>query len=136
MTFLEKELLFEGKEKATSVNIKEFAAESAKLDITAAGIVTGKVDGIIMTTHNVLMKADGAEVDFRSIIFSNGEPVFLWGKATGKAIDPAPIMKLEENMTFKTPSQRLAYLNTAKGWADGLYNLGTGEYTFKVYALK
>ncbi len=133
---MEKELLFEGKENATSVNIKEFAPEGAKVDITAAGKVTGKVNGIIMTTHNVLMKPNGAEVDFRSIVFSDGEPIFLWGKATGKAIDPTPIMKLEENMTFQTPSQRLAYLNTTKGWADGLYNLGTGEYTFKVYTVK
>jgi hypothetical protein len=37
---------------------------------------------------------------------------------------------------FQTPSQRLAYLNSTKGWSEGLYNLATGEYSFKVYAVK
>jgi hypothetical protein len=83
------------------------------------------------------MKPDGkAEIDLRSIIFSNGEPIFVWGKATGKMVDPTPIQKIEENLTFQTPSQRLAYLNTTKGRSEGLYNIGKGEYSFKVYAVK
>ncbi len=134
---MEKELLFEGKEHATSVNIKEFSPQGARLDITASGIVAGKVTGFIMTTHNALMKPGGTgEVDHRSIIFCNGEAIFIWGKAAGKAIDPTPIMKLEEDMTFQTSSQGLAYLNTTKGRAEGTYNLRTGEYNFKVYATK
>lgn len=134
---MEKELIFEGKENTSSVNIKEFSPQGAKLDITLAGKISGKVTGLIMTTHNMLMKPDGTgEADLRSIIFSSGEPIFVWGKATGKIIDPAPIEKIEENLTFQTHSQRLAYLNTTKGWAEGFYNIATGEYTFKVYAVK
>jgi hypothetical protein len=134
---MEKELLFEGKENTSSVNIKEFSPKGAMLDITLSGKISGKVTGIIMTTHNMLMKPDGTgEADLRSIIFSNGEPIFIMGKANGKIIDPAPIEKLEENLTFQTPSQKLAYLNTAKGWADATYNIATGEYTFKVYTVK
>ena len=46
------------------------------------------------------MKPDGTgEADFRSIIFSNGEPIFIWGKAMGKLVDPTPIEKIEENLT-------------------------------------
>jgi hypothetical protein len=94
---MEKELLFEGKENTSSVNIKEFSPKGAMLDITLAGKVSGKVAGLIMTTHNMLMKPDGTgEADLRSIIFSNGEPIFIWGKAMGKLIDPTPIEKIEE----------------------------------------
>ncbi len=56
---MEKDILFEGKEKATSVYIKEFSPQGARLDITASGTVAGKVTGFIMTTHNALMKPGG-----------------------------------------------------------------------------
>lgn len=134
---MEKELLFEGKETTTSINIREFSPQGARLDVTLAGKVSGKVAGLILTTHNALMKPDGTvEADLRSVIFSNGEPVFVWGKATAKGVDPTPILRIEENVTFQTPSQRLAYLNNTKGWSEGLDNFGTGEYSFKVYAVK
>jgi hypothetical protein len=134
---MEKELLFEGKENTTSVNIKEFSPEGARLDITVAGKVSGKVNGFILSTHNIFMKPGGiSDLDLRSIIFSNGEPIFVFGKATGKLVDPTPIGKIEANLTFQTPSQKLAYLNTTKGQSEALYNLATGEYSFKVYAVK
>ncbi len=134
---MDKELLFEGKEKTQAVNLKEFGPEGAKLDIMVAGTVSGKVTGQIMTTHNALMKPDGTgSADVRSMIFSNGESIMVMGKATGKMVDPAPIEKIEETLTFMTASKQFAYLNTTKGWADASYNLATGEYSFKVYALK
>jgi hypothetical protein len=134
---MEKELLFEGKENTTSVNIKEFSPKGAVLDISLSGKVSGKVEGLILSTHSILMKPDRtSEVEIRSIIFSNGEPVFAWGKDTGKIVDPTPTGKIEGNLTFQTPSQRLAYLNTTKGWSEALYNIATGEYSFKVYAVK
>jgi hypothetical protein len=134
---MEKELLFDGKENTSSVNIKEFSPKGAMLDITLAGKISGKITGIIMTTHNMLMKPDGTgEADLRSIIFSDGEPIFIWGKAMGKLTDPTPIEKIEENLTFQTPSKKLEYLNTTKGWAEGTYNIATGEYNFKVYTVK
>jgi hypothetical protein len=27
-------------------------------------------------------------------------------------------------------------LNSTKGWSEALYNIATGEYSFKVYAVK
>ena len=134
---MEKELLFEGKENTMAINLKEFSPEGAKMDIMVAGKISGKITGQIMTTHNALMKPDGTgSADVRSMIFSNGESIMVMGKATGKMIDPAPIEKIEENLTFMTASKNLAYLNTTKGWADASYNLATGEYSFKVYAIK
>ena len=134
---MEKELLFEGKENTSAINIKEFSPEGAKLDIMVAGKISGKITGQIMTTHNMLMKPDGTgKADVRSIIFSNGESIMVMGKANGKMVDPAPIEKIEENLTFMTASKKLAYLNTTKGWADATYNIATGEYSFKVYAVK
>jgi hypothetical protein len=134
---MEKELLFEGKENTSSVNIKEFTPAGVRLEITVSGKVSGKVEGQIMSTHNILMKPGGtSDLDLKSIIFSNGEPIFVMGKASGKLIDPTPIGKIEANLTFQTPSQQLAYLNTTKGWSEATYNMATGEYTFKVYAVK
>jgi len=134
---MERELLFEGKEYASSVNIREFTPAGVKLDITVAGKIGDKVVGQIMSTHNILMKPGGiSELELKSIIFSNGEPVFVMGKADGKLVDPTPIGRIEENLTFQTPSQKLAFLNVPKGWSEGTYNMATGEYTFKVYAIK
>jgi hypothetical protein len=134
---MDKELLFEGKETTTAINIKEFSQEGAKLDFMNAGKVSGKVTGLIMSTHSVLMKPDGTgNADVRSMIFSNGESIMVMGKANGKMVDPTPIQKIEENLTFMTASKKFAYLNTTKGWADASYNLATGEYSFKVYAVK
>ena len=134
---MEKELLFEIKENTQAINLKEFSPEGAKLDIMVAGTVSGKVTGMIMTTHNALMKPDGTgNADVKSMIFSNGEAIMVTGKANGKMVDPTPIEKIEENLTFMTASKNLAYLNTTKGWADATYNLATGEYSAKVYALK
>ena len=134
---MEKELILEAKEQATSVNIKDFSPEGARFDITLSGKVNGKVSGIIMTTHNVLAKPDGSgDVDFKSMIFSEGEPIFVWGKATAKMVDPAPTEQIMESWTFQTPSKKLAYLNTTKGSAEAQFNLATGEYHVKVYAAK
>ncbi len=134
---MEKELLFEGKENTMAINLKEFTQEGAKLDIMVSGKVSGKVNGMIMTTHSSIMKPDGTgSADVKSMIFSEGEGIMIMGKATGKMIDPAPIEKIEENLTFMTTSKKYAYLNTTKGMADASYNMATGEYVFKVYAVK
>jgi hypothetical protein len=136
-TGLEKELLFEGKEDTSSVKINGFSPDGAMLEITLFGKVNGKVTGIILSTHTILLKPDRtSEVEVKSIIFSNGEPIFIWGKDTGKVVDPTPIGKIEGNLTFQTPSQKLGYLNTTKCWTEALYNIATGEYSFKVYTVK
>ena len=131
--FMEKELLFEGKENASSVNVKDFSPEGAMLEIT----LSGKISGFILSTHKILMKPGRvSDVDIKSIIFSNGEPIFAWGKATGKIVDPTPIGKIDGTLTFQTPSQKLAYVNTTKGQSEATFNLATGEYNFKIYAVK
>jgi hypothetical protein len=134
---MEKELLFEGKESTTSVKILEFSPQGTKLEITVAGKTSGKLTGQIMSTHYILMKPGGtSDLDLKSIIFSGGDPIFVMGKANGKIVDPTPIGKIEGNLTFQTPSQRLSSLNTTKGWSEATYNMATGEYDFKVYAVK
>ena len=133
----ELELLFEGKENTSSVRIKEFSPEGAKIEINLRGKISGKVEGLILSTHEILMKPDRtSEVGIRSIIFSKGEPIFVWGKDTGKIVDPTPTGNIEGKLTFQTPSQRLAYLNTTKGYTEAVYNIQTGEYTFQVYLVK
>lgn len=130
------DLLFEGREKITTASIREFSPQGTRLDVSAAGQVSGRVSGLILETHNSLAKPDGtSEAEARSMIFSNGEPVMMWGKVTGKVVDPTPIFQLQMEATFQTPSKRLAFLNTTRGRVEGLVNFGAGEYTFKVYAV-
>ncbi len=134
---MEKELLFEGKENVTSVKVVEFAPQGVTLEISVAGKISGKVSGQIMSTHYILLKPGGvSELDLKSIVFSNGEPLLVMGKANGKLVDPAPIGKIEGPLTFQTPSQKMAFLNSVKGSTEALFNFATGEYTFKVYAVK
>jgi hypothetical protein len=134
---LEKQLLFEGKENTNSVRVKEFSPEGARLGINLKGKITGKIEGFIMSTREILMKPDRtSEVTIRSTNLSNGETVFALEKDTGKIVDPTPTGKIEGNLTFQTPSQNLAYLNQTKGWTEALYYIATGEYTFKVYTQK
>jgi len=86
------------------------------------------------TMHDVLMKLDTTtEFSVKSIIFSNGEPVIVMGKGTGGVFDSNLNKKIEEDLVFQTPSPRLAYLNTTKGRSEGVFNLGTGVFSFKVY---
>jgi hypothetical protein len=83
------------------------------------------------------MKPDNkGSADVRSMIFSNGELIMVWGKAYGKMVDPSPIEKIGENLAYMTAFKQHAYLNITKGWADATYNLATGVNNFKVYALK
>jgi hypothetical protein len=83
------------------------------------------------------MKPDRTnDVEIRAIIFSEGEPIFVSGKDTGKIIGPTPIGKIEGTLMFQTPSERLEYLNSTKGWSEATYNVVTGEYVIKVYAVK
>ena len=56
---MEKELLLERKENTSSVNIKEFSPEGSMPDIPLAGKISGKVSGLILSTHNILMKLGG-----------------------------------------------------------------------------
>ncbi len=120
-----------------AINLKEFGPDGAKLDIMVSGKVSGKITGIIMTTHNSLMKPDGTgSADVRSMIFSNGQGIMVTGKANGKMVDPTPIEKIDEDLSFMTASKDFAYLNTTKGKGDASYNMATGEYTLKVYAVK
>jgi hypothetical protein len=134
---MEKDLIFEGKENTSSINIKQFSPEGTSLEINLRGKISGKFEGLILSTHSIFMKPDRtSEVEIKAIIFSKGEPIFVSGKDTGKIVDPTPTGKIEGNLTFQTPSQRLSYLNTTRGWTEATYNIATGEYTFKVYAKK
>ncbi len=131
------ELLFESKEKTTSATLREFTPQGARIDFNLAGQVSGRLNGLQMSTHNVLLKADGtAEGDARSLIFAAGEPVFHWGKVKARLVDPTPMSRVEVELTFQTPSQKLAWLNTTKGWLEGLENFATGEFSSKVYTQK
>ena len=126
------ELWFEVKEKATSRVIKEFSDAGAKFQYNAEGEVTGKYSGKHIETVDIVLKRDGTnEFEWRAIEFTKeGDTVMFWGKGTGKQGG------FQGEISYMTGSKKLAWLNSAKGWAEGTANLMTNETVFKVYSLK
>lgn len=126
------ELLFEINEKATSRVIKEFSENGAKFQFNAEGEVKGKYSGKHIETVDILLKQDGSnEFDWHAIEFTKeGDVVMFQGKGTGKQGG------FQAQISYMTGSKKLAWLNSAKGWAEGTANLMTNETSFKVYAMK
>jgi len=56
-------------------------------------------------------------------------------KGTGKQVSPTSV-HAEGEATYQTLSQKLAWLNSAKGRFEGTYDTSTGEFIAKVFAQK
>ncbi|MCW3999143.1 MAG: hypothetical protein NWE93_02765 [Candidatus Bathyarchaeota archaeon] len=138
---LERNLLFEGVETASSVKVVDFAlrgvqfSQGIQLEITLSGKTSGKIVGQTFSTHYMLMKPDGnVGFDVKSVIFGDGEPIMVKGRADGKIVDSAPTIKVEADLTFQTLSPKMAYLAATHGRLEATYNMASGEYAFKVYS--
>ncbi len=131
------ELLFELNEKTTCINLKEFTSAGIKADYNLQGEVKGKYNAAHAETENVLIRQDGtSESEGRAIQMTNdGDLILLTLKVKGRNLSP-PMIKLEAEVKFQTASQKLAWLNTAKGRAEGTGNLLTGEVNAKFYTQK
>jgi hypothetical protein len=59
---VEKELLFEGKENTMAIDLKEFSPEGPKMDVMVSERISGKVTGMILTTHNALTASENLRI--------------------------------------------------------------------------
>jgi hypothetical protein len=82
------------------------------------------------------MKPGGtSEVDLKSIIFSNGEPIFVWGKASGQVVDPTPIGKSMDPLRSRRPLKNYD-TSTQPRACQKLSATRNGRIQFKIYAVK
>ncbi len=133
----EEEFLVELSEKTTSVTIQEFTPDGVRISYNLQGTVKGQYDASHMETVDALFKPDGTyEFVARSLEQTDeGDLVILTSKGTGKSVSPTSI-HAEGEATAQTQSSKLAFLNGAKTRFEGTYNVPTGEFTAKVFALK
>jgi hypothetical protein len=134
---MEKELLVEIKEKATTMTIKEFSAEGAKMQYNSMGSAKGKYSASHMETVDVLQKQDGSnEWEARAIeMTQDGDAIMITAKGTGRMEGPTAGSFKGEGMCM-TQSKKLAWLNSAKCSLEGTNNLKNNEATIKVYTMK
>jgi hypothetical protein len=133
----EEEFLVELNEKTTSVTIQEFTPDGVRISYNLQGTVKGQYDATHMETVDALFKADGTyEFVARALeTTDDGDMVILNAKGTGRQVSPTSV-HAEGESTSQTQSTKLAFLNGAKTRFEGTYNVPTGEFTAKIFALK
>ena len=132
-----RELLVEIQEKTTAVIIKEFLQDGAKMQYNSMGEVKGKYSGSHIETVDVLVKTDGTnEWDVRAMENTReGDVIMIMGKGTGRQDSPTK-GSFKGEVSFMTMSKGLAWLNSTKGWVEGITDLRNNEATLKVYYVK
>jgi hypothetical protein len=131
-----RELLAEIKEKTTTITIKEFSADGAKIQYNSMGEVKGTYHGTHIETVDVNLKTDGTnEWETRGMDTTReGDVVMITGKGTGK--QEAAKGSFKGEVTYMTMSPRLSWLNTTKGWIEGITDQRNSEAHIKVYGVK
>jgi len=133
----EEEFVGELAEKTTSVTIKEFTPEGVRISYNLQGKMKGQYEAAHMETVDAMFKPDGTyEFEARGLDQTDdGDMILIRAKGTGKQVSPTSV-HAEGEATYQTLSQKLAWLNSAKGRFEGTYDTSTGEFIAKVFAQK
>ena len=133
----EEEFVGELAEKTTSVTIREFTPEGVRISYNLQGKMKGQYEAAHMETVDAMFKPDGTyEFDARGLDQTDdGDMILIRVKGTGKQVSPTSV-HAEGEATYQTLSQKLAWLNSAKGRFEGTYDTSTGEFIAKVFAQK
>ena len=133
----EEEFVGELAEKTTSVTIKEFTPEGVRISYNLQGKMKGQYEAAHMETVDAMFKPDGTyEFEARGLDQTDdGDMILIRVKGTGKQVSPTSV-HAEGEATYQTLSQKLAWLNSAKGRFEGTYDTSTGEFIAKVFAQK
>ena len=129
------ELLSEVNGKTTTLTIKEFAPAGVKIQSNQEIEVKGRYSATRAATTDALLKADGTgEWETRAIdLTGEGEMIMVTAKGTMRQESPG-IVRWEGDVSYKTPSQKLAWLNSTRARTEGTTKMVTGEMTGKTYA--
>jgi len=133
----EEEFVGELAEKTTSVTIREFTPEGVRISYNLQGKMKGQYEAAHMETVDAMFKPDGTyEFEARGLDQTDdGDMILIRVKGTGKQVSPTSV-HAEGEATYQTLSQKLAWLNSAKGRFEGTYDTSTGEFIAKVFAQK
>ncbi len=133
----EQEFLGELSEKTTSVTIKEFTPDGVLISYNLQGTLKGQYNAAHMETVDALFKPDGTyEFEARGIDQTDeGDMLIIKSKGIGRQLSPTSI-HAEGESVFQTLSEKLKWLNTSQGRFEGTYNVPTGEFVAKVFAMK
>ena len=136
-TMPEEEFLGELSEKTTSVTIKEFTPDGVLISYNLQGTTKGQYDAAHLETVDALFKPDGTyEFEARGIDQTEeGDMLIIKAKGTGRPVSPTSV-HAEGEAIYQTLSEKLKWLNTAKGRFEGTYNTVTGEFVAKVFAVR
>jgi len=137
--FLNKkgELIGELRGKTVTTTVNAISPFGVSLSSNGTGQFTGKYAAAQTETMVVSLNRDGT-VQYEVKAVQNtieGDFVAMTSVGHGKSTGPTTVA-LEGEVVFMTQSTRLAWLNTTKGWAEGIVNNATGEYSAKFYAQK
>jgi hypothetical protein len=129
-----EELLLELKSRNTTRSIKDFSPEGISLESDLEGEAKGVYDATFYATITMLVKPDRTiEYEARQIhTTSDGDTVLVYYK--GKSIIESPTHnKFVGETTFRTGSEKLAWLNGVKARHEGEYDPVAGENDFQIY---
>jgi hypothetical protein len=131
------ELIGELRGKSVTTTIKEITPFGVRIATNATGQFTGKYTAPYMDTVNISLNRDGtAQYEMKAIQNTmEGDFVIVTSRGDGKSTSPTT-MEFEGEVAYMTQSQKLAWLNTTKGWIEGTANNATGEVQAKIYAQK
>ncbi len=130
------ELMFELEERVSAVIVKDVGSKDAKIEISAQGQVSGKYSATRMETVDAHLKPlDGTgDWELRGIdITREGDVVLISGKGTGRRESSGSI-RIEGEVSCKTASKRLDWLNSTKFWIEGTRDIAAGKISAKIYA--
>ncbi|MDA4112694.1 MAG: hypothetical protein OK474_01475 [Thaumarchaeota archaeon] len=131
------ELIGELRGKSVTTTIKEITPFGVRISNNGTGQFTGKYTASVMDTVNVSLNRDGTTQYETKSIQNTMEGDFVIVNSTGHGKSTGPTtQEFEGEVAFMTQSQKLAWLNTTKGWIEGTTNNATGEYQAKIYAQK
>jgi hypothetical protein len=90
-----------------------------------------------MSTVTSWQKTDGtSEWEVKGIATTSEGDMFVgWGKGTGKQTGPTTF-EVEGEMTMMSQSPKLAWLNNAKVWAEGVGDQAKGDFVGRFYLQK
>jgi hypothetical protein len=131
------ELIGELRGKTVTTTIKEITPFGVRIASNGTGQFTGKYTASQMDTVNVSLNRDGTS-QYETKALQNtmeGDFVVVTSRGNGKSTGPTTVA-FEGEVAFMTQSQKLAWLNTTKGWIEGMSNNATGEYQANIYAQK
>ncbi len=131
------ELLFELREKTTTVTIKDFTPAGVRSEYNLQGQVKGKYEAMHLETVTVLGKPDGTfEFEVKGMDATiDGDTVLITSHGTGWQ-DASTTAKFKSQDSYQTNSRKLAWLNSTKSQTEGTYNFATGELEAKIYSKK